>query len=163
MIRADPCRPPVRPADAWSYFAIAIALDIVLGLHAIRGVLHGVLTDPDSYMRLDRLHDMLARRSPLHVVLRDASGAGGLLHWSHLLDMLLLLLALPLQPFLSQADALYGAAAVLGPLSVGLLGVTTAWAMAPMADRHWRWIAPGVAARSPERSSQRHRPRLSAR
>ncbi len=149
MIPADPPRPPPRVADVCVYFVIAAALDATAGLRSDAGVLHGVLTDPDSYMRLDRLHDILARHTPLHVVLRDASGAGAVLHWSHLLDMLLLLLALPLRPFLDQADALYVAAALLGPLSVGLLGTVSAWAMAPNADRGWRWMAPVLVALSP--------------
>ena len=99
-------------------------------------------------MRLDRLHDILARHAPLHVVLRDASGTGAVLHWSHLPDSLLLLLALPLHPLLSQPAALHVAAVLLGPLATGLLGIATAWAMAPIADRDWRWLAPvqaGVA------------------
>jgi len=150
MVQPDQPRPPVRPADGWMYFAIAAALDTALGVRSGLGVLHGVLSDPDSYMRLDRLRDILAGHAPLHVVLRDASGAGALLHWSHLLDTLLMLFALPLRPFLSQADALYVAAALLGPLSMGLLGFTTAWAMAPNADRRWRWMAPVLAALSPE-------------
>ncbi len=149
MIQAYPPRPPVRAVDAWMYFAIAAALDTAIGLRSVPAVLHGALSDPDSYMRLDRLNDILLRHAPLHVVLRDASGAGALLHWSHLLDMLLLLLALPLRPFLSQTDALYAAAALLGPLSVGLLGTAAAWAMAPFADRWWRWMAPVVVACSP--------------
>ena len=93
-------------------------------------------------MRLDRLQDILARHAPLHVVLRDASGVGTVLHWSHLLDSLLLLLALPLRPFLSQPASLHVAAVLLGPLEVGLLGTATAWAMAPFADRGWLWMAP---------------------
>jgi hypothetical protein len=149
MIQADPPRPPLRAADAWLYCAIGAVLDGAVGLRSAPGVLHGVLSDPDSYMRLDRLHDILVWHAPLNVVLRDASGTGALLHWSHLLDMLLLLLALPLRPFLIQADALYVAAALLGPLSVGLLGTTAAWAMAPAADRGWRWMAPVIAALVP--------------
>jgi hypothetical protein len=149
MIPADPPRPPVRAADACAYFLIAALLDATAGLRSNAGVLHGILIDPDSYMRLDRLHDILAHHAPLHVVLRDASGAGAVLHWSHLLDMLLLLLALPLRPFLDQAEALYVAAAMLGPLSVGLLGTASAWAMAPNADRRWRWMAPVLTALSP--------------
>ena len=96
-------------------------------------------------MRLDRLHDILARHAPLHVVLHDASGAGAVLHWSHLLDSLLLLLALPLRPLLSQFAALHVAAVLLGPLAMGLLGTATAWAIAPIADREWRWMAPVLA------------------
>ena len=51
----------------------------------------------------------------------------------------------PLQPVLGQPAALHVAAVLLGPLSIGLLGTATAWAMAPIADRGWRWMAPVAA------------------
>lgn len=140
--------PKLTAAEASAYFVIAAVLDTVIGLRSFPGVLHGDLLNRDSYMRLDRLHDILARHAPLHVVLRDASGSGAVLHWSHLLDSLLLLLALPLRPLLSQPAALHVAAVLVGPLAMGLLGIATAWAMAPIADREWRWLAPvqaGVA------------------
>ena len=137
--------PKLTAAEASAYFAIAAVLDTVIGLRSFPGVLHGDLLNPDSYMRLDRLHDILAAHAPLHVVLRDASGTGAVLHWSHLLDSLLLLLALPLRPLLSQPAALHVAAVLLGPLAMGLLGIATAWAMAPIADRDWRWLAPVLA------------------
>jgi hypothetical protein len=145
--RGTPIPPPLTltAAEAWAYFTIAALLDTVIGLRSFPGVLHGDLLNPDSYMRLDRLQDILARHAPLHVVLRDASGAGAVLHWSHLLDSLLLLLALPLRPFLSQPASLHVAAVLVGPLGVGLLGTATAWAMAPFADRGWRLMAPVLA------------------
>ena len=140
-----PPPPTLTAVEASAYFTIAALLDTVIGLRSFPGVLHGDLLNPDSYMRLDRLQDILARDAPLHVVLRDASGAGAILHWSHLLDSLLLLLALPLRPLLSQSAALHVAAVLLGPLAMGLLGIATAWAMAPIADRGWRWMAPVMA------------------
>src|SRR5271155_2139140 len=116
-----PPTPTLTAVEAFAYFTIAALLDTVIGLRSFPGVLHGNLLNPDSYMRLDRLHDILARHAPLHVVLRDASGAGAILHWSHLLDSLLLLLALPLRPLLSQSAGLHIAAVLLGPLAMGLL------------------------------------------
>ena len=145
MDTSIPPSPTLTAVEASAYFTIAALLDTVIGLRSFPGVLHGDLLNPDSYMRLDRLHDILARHAPLHVVLRDASGAGAVLHWSHLLDSLLLLLALPLRPLLSQSAALHVAAVLLGPLGMGLLGIATAWAMAPIADRGWRWMAPVMA------------------
>ena len=92
-----PPLPKLTAAEAAAYFTIAAVLDTVIGLRSFPGVLHVDLLNRDSYMRLDRLHDILARHAPVRVVLRDASGAGAALHWSHLLDSLLLLLALPLR------------------------------------------------------------------
>jgi len=82
--------PTLSAAEAAAYFTIAALLDTVIGLRSFPGVLHGDLLNPDSYMRLDRLHDILARHAPLHMVLHDVFGAGAVPHWSHLLDSLLL-------------------------------------------------------------------------
>jgi hypothetical protein len=135
--------------EAAAYFIIAFVLDVVAGLRVRPGVLHGDLVNPDTFMRLVRLRDILEQHIPLHVVQRDGSGDGTLLHWSHLLDSLLLILAAPLRLWLDADDALHGAALALGPVSVGLLGVAAAWAMAPLADRGWRWTAPMLAALAP--------------
>lgn len=141
---AAPGTATLRGAEPWAYFAIAALLDTIMGLRLSPQVLLGALADPDSYMRLVRLRDILAAHAPLHAVMRDASGAGAILHWSHLLDSLLLVAALPLRPWLGQAGALHAAAALSGPLAVGLLGIATAWAMAPFSLRRWRWTAPAL-------------------
>ncbi len=130
-------------------FTIASTLSVATGLRLSRAVLHGALVDPDSYMRLVRLRDMVDRGTPLHAVARDASGDGAVMSWSHLLDSLMLLLALPLRPFTTPAVALHGAALALGPLEVGLLGAAAAWALAPLAERRWRWTAPVLAGLAP--------------
>jgi hypothetical protein len=142
-------RPPLSAVEAILYFVIAALLVSTIGLRLFPGVLHGDLVNPDSYMRLDRLGDILTHHAPLDVVLRDASGDGAVMSWTHLLDSLLLLLALPLRPLLGQSAALHGAAVLLGPLGVGLLGVAAAWVMAPLADRGWRWTAPVLTALAP--------------
>jgi len=132
--------------EAITCFLVAALLDVVTGLRIAPGVLQGDLLNPDSFMRLARLGDILRAEAPLHAVLRDGSGDGTLLHWSHLLDSLLLLLALPLRPFLDWDAALHGAALMLGPVGMGLLGAAVAWAAAPLADRGWRWMAPVLVA-----------------
>jgi hypothetical protein len=111
--------------------------------------LDGELHNPDSYMRLVRIEEELRAGAFSYVVTNDASGAGTVLHWSHLLDSLLLLMAAPLEPLLGWHRALFIAATMSGPISVGLLGFALAWAAAPMADRRWLWassLASGLAA-----------------
>jgi hypothetical protein len=135
--------------EAVVYFIIAVLLDVVVGLRAQPGVLQGYLFDPDTLMRLVRLRDILAQHAPLHVVARDGSGDGTILHWSHLLDSLLLLLGLPLRLWLSWDDALHVVAVAFGPINVGLLGVATAWATAPLTERCWRCMAPVLVALAP--------------
>lgn len=135
--------------EAALYFLIAAAIDVAVGARSLPALLQGGLVNPDSYMRLDRLRDILALHAPLSVVLRDASGAGGLVIWSHLLDAIMLVLALPLRPFMGADAALHVVAAAMGPLGMGALGTACAWAMAPLSDRAWRWTAPVLVGVAP--------------
>ncbi len=137
-----------RP-EAWLCFAVAAALDTASGLRSSPGVLQGQLLNPDSYMRMVRLRDMVAAGTPLHAVMRDGSGAGTVLHWSHLLDAVLLLLALPFRLIMPGDAALQAAAMLLGPLSVGSAGVAAAWAMAPITVAGTRWMAAALAGLAP--------------
>ena len=128
--------------EALIYGLLAAALDVAVGLHRLRDILDGELLNSDSYMRLVRLEAILAAHKPLDVVARDGSGMGTVLHWSHLLDSILLVLAAPLTPWLGEHEALRWAGVILGPLGTGFLGAALAWAAAPLTDREWRWTAP---------------------
>jgi hypothetical protein len=139
----------LRSSEAIAYFVVAALLEVAVGARAQPAAWHGYLSDPDTLMRLVRLRDILAQQAPLHVVMRDSSGDGTILHWSHLLDSLLLLLAAPLRPFFGWDQALRGAAIAFGPIGVGLLGSAAAWASAPFAARDWRWTGPVLVALSP--------------
>ena len=92
-------------------------------------------------MRLVRLRDILAAHRPLHVVARDGSGHGTVLHWSHLLDSFLLLLAAPLGWLMPEHAALHAAGLLLGAASLAALGYACVWAVAPFVPRAWRWMA----------------------
>jgi len=135
-------------SETAAYFALACLLDIIMGLPLIRQVLDGDLINPDSYMRLVRLREILAQHALVNVVPRDGSGAGTELHWSHLVDGIILLLAAPLRAVMDAAQAVHWAALALGPISVGLLGLSLAWVLAPLTDRSWRWTAPVLAGTS---------------
>jgi hypothetical protein len=124
---------------------LGVALDIAVGAPLLRRVAAGALIDPDSYIRLVRLRDILAAHAPLQAVARDASGSGTVLAWSHLLDSLLLLLALPLECCLTETGAIRWAGIALGPIGVGSLCAATAWAFAPVTAPDWRWTTPILA------------------
>jgi hypothetical protein len=141
-------------------FALAFALEILMKFRGLGEVLAGGYSDPDSPMRLARLADTLRLGTPVEAVLRDQSGAGFVLHWSHLFDMLLLLVALPLRlifpgdvpeaPDAPLPASLHWAAVASGPLSVAALALALLWAIAPFADRSWRWfVAPALAISIP--------------
>lgn len=155
--RNDPTLAAMAPTmgnSRWSYQLllaafIAAAPATLVGLRANPMLMQGALINPDSAMRLVRLNDIVTAGAPLHAVMRDGSGGGTVLHWSHLLDSLLILLAAPLAPALGWPAALHGAGLASGPLAMAGLGAALAWAAAPAAERGWLWTAGLAAAAAP--------------
>jgi hypothetical protein len=141
---------PARPGKwDWLLYALLPALiSSAMSMKALPEVLAGGLVNPDSYMRLVRLENGLRNHAPGYVVLRDGSGSGTLVHWSHLLDTLLLLIAAPFRLFIDMHGAIHTAAVAFGPLCMAALGLALAWAAAPFADRRWLWLAPVAVALS---------------
>jgi hypothetical protein len=126
---------------------IAFILSLLRGVRVHSTWLDGDLLNPDSFMRLVRLEAILQAHAPLDAVARDGM-TGTVLHWSHLLDSLLLVLAAPAAALFGWHQALAGLALLAGPLSMAALGAALAWAVAPFATRLWRWTAAVVAAGS---------------
>lgn len=94
------------------------ALTLVIGKG--EGVFDGKLIDTDSYTRVSRIEAMVEAGRMLHHTPRDNSGLNIPLHWTHLLDGVILLLSLPLRLFFPLGEALRLAGAAIGPLSTGL-------------------------------------------
>jgi hypothetical protein len=92
------------------------------------GALAGRLIDTDSYTRVGRLLASVEARVVLDHIPRDNGGTAIALHWSHLLDGLILLLALPLMPLLGAPEALRLAGAALGPLGVAAAALAAMYA-----------------------------------
>lgn len=122
---------------------------VAAGLRVNHELWAGALYNPDSAMRLVRLNDIVAAGEPLHAVMRDASGAGNVLPWSHLLDSLLLLLAAPLASVIGWHDALHIAGLAFGPLCMAALGIAVAWAVAPLVPSRFLWIAAAATGSAP--------------
>lgn len=116
-------------------FLIGAGLNIVAGLHGWPAVLAGHLNDPDSYMRLERLSQGIAQGQLVNLVARDDSGAGVMVEWSCLLDVLLWLMAVPLSVFIGWRPALFAAGVALGPIGVGCLALALAFAVRPLEGR----------------------------
>jgi hypothetical protein len=130
-------------------FCLSAGLNILLGAHAWPGVLAGSLNDPDSYMRLLRIEQGIHAGHLVVTVARDDSGAGVMVEWSRLLDMLLWVMAAPLAAVLGWHRALFVAGVALGPLSVGFFGVVLAWVVEPFSARKYLWTAAVAAATLP--------------
>ncbi|HEY1935322.1 MAG TPA: hypothetical protein VGG99_25225 [Acetobacteraceae bacterium] len=129
--------------------ALPVAIDLIFGARQTPAVLAGGLVKADSYMGLVRLRETIQSHHPTSIILRDSSGQGTLLHWSHLLDSLVCALATPFEMFLPLPAALHAAAALAGPIFMAGLGVAIAWAVAPFAERRLLWFGPLLAGLSP--------------
>jgi hypothetical protein len=69
--------------------------------------------------------------------------------WSHLLDIIIWLLAAPPSLFIGWRHALLAAGVALGPLCVGLLGATLAFCAEPFVARRFMFLLPVAAATLP--------------
>src|SRR5579863_4670352 len=98
--------------DGLLYALLPVAISFASRAKELPGLLAGGLSNPDSYMRLLRLEEGLRHHDIGYIVSRDGSGAGTLLHWSHLLDALILLLAAPFRLVMDTHAALHATGVV---------------------------------------------------
>ena len=139
----------IGKAETLFLLAIPAILSVLFIARHLPAVLGGELRNPDSYMRLARLRETLRLGSPVHEMMRDSSGDGSIVHWSHLLDTVLYGLSRPFALVMGPDAALHAAAVVFGPLNMALLGLALAWAIAPFSERRWLWLAPVAISFSP--------------
>jgi hypothetical protein len=141
----------VRMGFGTSFVCVILPLLVDLGMsvRALPDLRDGGLSNPDSYMRLVRLRDIVDSGILVDSVARDGSGHGTVLHWSHLLDSILCVLAAPFSLFMAPHDALHAASLLFGPLNMMALGFVIAWAAAPFVERKWLWIGAIMAPLSP--------------
>ncbi len=121
------------PAGLFAFIILAHALIAVLGDGPAR---RGGLVDGDSYMRLIRVGQLIAGGGWFDQVIAEANAPDGLaLHWTRPLDLVLIILAAPLAPFLGMAKALHLAGVVLSPLTHAVAGLALIWAVTPLLGR----------------------------
>ncbi len=118
--------------------AFALAWPILFGWDMV--IVHGSLPNPDSFTRVNRILASIEAGHVLSHVPRDNSGIPVPLHWSHLLDVAILALALPLIPHFGLADALRLGGAMIGPLTVAAFSLSAMYA-ARVATGGWRLAA----------------------
>lgn len=141
MVSRDFEQAVTRPAAApWSLGRTAVlaavlvaAIQGLLLLTSNRGVLHGVLFDPDCYMHLQRaLRLMLQGGWQQPIDPRINAPYGFAIHWTHLFDGLLVLGAEPLRLLgLSPHDALYLWGSAISPVLLMLGLAALAWGVRP--------------------------------
>ncbi len=102
--------------------AVTVSWSLYFGWDVV--ITQGSLPSPDSFSRINRIIASIEAGQILGHVPRDNSGAVVPLHWSHLLDVMILALTLPLWPFLGFDQALRIGAAAVGPLTCALAAWT---------------------------------------
>ncbi|MBX3500322.1 MAG: hypothetical protein KF889_12815 [Alphaproteobacteria bacterium] len=153
---ADQIRPTIPPRPSTLLVVTIVLACAATSLVAgnLQGVFDGKLIDTDSYARVSRIEAMVEAGRALHHTPRDNSGLNIGLHWTHLLDGLILLLSLPLRLFLPLGESLRLAGAAVGPVSTVLVALATFQAvrLAAGSGRHaitaavLAAMAPGIVA-----------------
>ena len=140
---------------------LALALDALPGLFVLAailaaqlvatpGVWRGELVDPDSYMVLARLKQVLADGGWSGGLFpRDNAPYGMVLHWSKAYDLAFLALAAPVALVAGWGPALALLAAVIGPIGIVALILAAVWAAAPALGAPGRRFLAMVLALAP--------------
>jgi asparagine N-glycosylation enzyme membrane subunit Stt3 len=104
----------------------------------------------DGYTRLLRVQQLLSGGGWFETRLTHSNWPwGDPNHWTRPLDVVILLLAAPLAPFLGTKGALIAAGALVSPLFHFLACVAMYWASAPVASREARVLAMPVLLAQP--------------
>jgi hypothetical protein len=139
----------------------ALALDALPGLFVLAAILaaqlvaspavwRGELVDPDSYMVLARLKQVLADGGWSGGLFpRDNAPYGMVLHWTKAYDLVFLALAAPIAAVAGWNAALAAVAAAIGPLAIVALILASVWAAAPALDAPGRRFLAMVLALAP--------------
>lgn len=131
----------------WALPACMVWLAITVAAGRLQG---GPFAGLDSYMRLVRLRGIIERGGWNGGWLpSDGAPYGYALHWTMPLDLLTLLLAAPLAPFLGWQDAVVMAAPAVGPVTGMLAIAAVAWALAPLRQQDAGVAAATLVATSP--------------
>lgn len=148
FVSADQIRSPAltgaSPLLQVTIILACAAVSLVAG--NLQGVFEGNLIDTDSYARVSRIEAMLEAGRALHHTPRDNGGVPIALHWTHLLDGLILLLSLPLRLFFPPGEALRLAGAAIGPLSTIMVALAAFHAVRLAAGRGRHAITAAVLA-----------------
>jgi hypothetical protein len=119
-----------------------ILAQALLAWSGVTPVLDGLLADPDSYMRLNRvlaLHDGGSWFDSTEWRINPPEGH--VQHWTRALDLMLLAGAWLLAPWFGFEQALHWFGVLFSPLMLGLCLIALGWAAAPVLDRDSRLFA----------------------
>ncbi len=123
------------------FAAAAVALFALLVIRFLPGLMHGALVDPDGYMRLVRVRRLAETRAWFDgTIPRSNAPWGDTLHWTRPMDVLILLGAWALEPFVRFQVALHWSGVAVAPLLLIAVCFVTAWAVRPLVGAGLRYV-----------------------
>ena len=124
-----------------AFAAVAVALFALLVVRFLPGLMHGALVDPDGYMRLVRVRRLAETGAWFDgTIPRSNAPWGDTLHWTRPMDVLILLGAWALEPFLGFQAALHWSGVAVAPLLLIAVCFVTAWTVRPLVGAGLRYV-----------------------
>jgi asparagine N-glycosylation enzyme membrane subunit Stt3 len=134
-VLSQPGRARVSGAAPPLLFAAGVwlVLQVVAVAGAISPVAQGLLIDTDSYMKLVRIENLLATGGWFDSrIARSNAPFGETLHWTRLFDVIVILGAGLLRPFMELREAVFWSGAFVSPLLNLALIFALVWAARPL-------------------------------
>ena len=138
---ANPAEPDENSGFAAPWLPVLLLFAVQLGGLTRDGwaVLRGELFGADSYMRLNRVAELVETGDWFsRTFARSNAPWGETMHWTRALDTLLVAGAAPLAPLLGWRDALHFWGVLLSPALHVLALLALYWAVRPLLDREGR-------------------------
>jgi len=124
-----------RDSDWFRSWQVYVVIGFVLCLHVVWWVISDFsvarhqLVDGDSYARILRVLRLLETGDWFDVSLPRANAPfGGSVHWTRILDLVILAFSLPFLPFVELQQAIYLSCVIIGPVQHIVLVVAVIWA-----------------------------------
>jgi len=135
---------------SWPVIAVVGFVSLIHSVWWVTGdqiVSHGGFADGDSYLRLLRVERLIETWNWFDISVPDANAPfGTTLHWTRLFDLVLLVIAGPMVPFLGFTKALFWAGVIVSPLIHIVSAGALAWAMLPVFGRAGACVAAALSA-----------------
>lgn len=122
------------------FILVVAGLSVLLVWGVVPEVLDGQLVEPDNYMRLVRVTQLVETGNWYdNTIPRSNAPFGEVLHWTRPLDVLLLGGTVAFLPFLSFSEALHLSGVLFPPLVLILICYAVGWACIPLAGERFRF------------------------
>ncbi len=106
----------------------------------------GAFADGDSYLRLLRVERLFETGNWFDISIPEANAPyGTTVHWTRLFDVILLIIAVPLMPFLGSVTAIYSAGMIISPILHVLMAGSLMWALRPLMNERGTIFAGAVS------------------